>query len=73
MYHIKIERWKNISKITYHDNSYYYGDEVDGIRNGYGKLCNENTTIIEAGIWRNDKCVKKMTEIEIEAVLKDKY
>jgi len=62
-----------ISKITYNDDTYYYGQENNSVRNGYGKHCNEDTTIITAGYWRNDECIEKLDEESIEGILKELY
>lgn len=62
-----------ISKITYNDDSYYYGQENNSVRNGYGKHCKEDTTIITAGYWQNDECIEILREEVIEDILKDLY
>lgn len=69
----KKQLFSKISKITYEDNTYYYGQETNSERKGYGKYCNEDTTIIKAGYWQNDECIEDMSENVIEEILKDLY
>lgn len=66
-------RYPKISKVDYINGTYYYGDFSNGLKNGYGKLCNVDSSIIMAGLWSNDTCIQTMSELEIEEILKDKY
>lgn len=71
----KKQIYSKITKITYEDNTYYYGEENKGnqLKNGYGKLCNPDCTIILAGYWQDDRCIESMTEAEIEDILSELY
>ncbi|HRS67124.1 MAG TPA: hypothetical protein P5564_00700 [Paludibacteraceae bacterium] len=62
-----------LSRINYNDDSYYYGQEYDFVRDGYGKYCNKDTSIIIAGYWQHDECVEILSEEDIENILKDLY
>ena len=70
-----VTRYPKISKIIYNDSTYYYGEENKGnqLKNGYGKLCNPDCTIILAGYWQDDECIESMTEAEIEDILSELY
>ena len=41
---------------TYKHGSKYEGQMVDGLRWGYGRLSNEDATIMYEGQWQKDKC-----------------
>lgn len=67
------EKYQKISKIIYIDDSYYYGEFSNGLKNGYGKYCNKDGVIIKAGFWENDICKEKMNDADIEEILSTMY
>lgn len=70
-----VTRYEKISKIYYIDGTYYYGQENKGnqLRNGYGKHCKADSTIIIAGYWQDDECIEEMSETLIEEILSELY